>query len=103
MLEYLSFSSLFLFPATREEEGFLIRTTGRDHPVFRAHFEGNPILPGFLQIALIKKVFNLESTSIRKSKFLAPVLPDSELLIKEIGDRRYRIFVDGKPVSEVWL
>ncbi|RLA73404.1 MAG: 3-hydroxyacyl-ACP dehydratase [Epsilonproteobacteria bacterium] len=49
------------------------------HPVFKAHFENNPLLPGFLQLDLIAEVLNKEIETIVNTKFMKPILPEMHL------------------------
>ena len=49
------------------------------HPIFKAHFEGMPLLPGFLQIDIIAEILGKEIDAISSAKFLQKVLPDESL------------------------
>jgi 3-hydroxyacyl-[acyl-carrier-protein] dehydratase len=52
------------------------------HPVFQAHFESNPILPGFLHIDIIAALFGIEVVGIKKAKYFEIVRPLDKLQIK---------------------
>lgn len=57
------------------------------HPVFKDHFPGEPIVPAFMQMALVRKVFietyGVESNaiSIRTAKFTAKLPPDTPVTL----------------------
>jgi len=62
-------------------------TLGADFPGFQGHFPGNPTLPGVCHIA-IAEVFaaratalKLELAELHKTKFFAPVRPDTPLTL----------------------
>lgn len=50
------------------------------HPVFKAHFEGMPLLPGFLQIDIVAEILNKEIEAISSAKFVQKVLPEERLV-----------------------
>jgi 3-hydroxyacyl-[acyl-carrier-protein] dehydratase len=62
------------------EEAVEIELSGASHPVFRAHFEGMPLLPGFLQIDIIAEILDKEIDEITSAKFVSKVLPEESLL-----------------------
>lgn len=45
------------------------------HPIFQAHFEGNPLLPAFLQIDILASILAIDVNEILRSKFIEPVRP----------------------------
>ena len=49
------------------------------HPVFKAHFPSQPILPGFVHLEIISDVFNLEISGVKKAKYMNIVLPTQTL------------------------
>ncbi len=49
------------------------------HPVFKAHFENMPLLPGFLQIDIVAEVLGKEIDEITSAKFVKKVLPKERL------------------------
>lgn len=63
----------------RSETEAIVKLSDASHPVFKAHFPQNPILPGFVHLDIIEDVFDLEITSIKKVKYSALVLPQEEL------------------------
>ncbi len=63
------------------ENGFLIKLADETHPVFAAHFESNPILPGFLHIEIIASLFCIEVAEVKKAKYLEIARPNETLKI----------------------
>lgn len=66
----------------KEETQALIILGDESHPIFHAHFEGNPILPAFLQVDIVAEIFNLNVIGITRSKFMKPLKPLDEVLIR---------------------
>ena len=64
---------------SQSEEEVVIRLSDASHPIFKAHFEGMPLLPGFLQIDIIAEVLEKEIDAITSAKFVQKVLPDERL------------------------
>jgi 3-hydroxyacyl-[acyl-carrier-protein] dehydratase len=82
----------------------IIKLTNNNHSVFKAHFPGNPILPGFLQIDIIANILNDEIISIKYSKFIAHIYPNDEIVynIKTNDNQRViKIQKDNKKISEI--
>jgi len=76
-----SYLSEGLYRVVRQSEEVVeIELGGAEHPVFRAHFEGMPLLPGFLQIDIIAELLGLEIDEITSAKFVNKVLPNERLL-----------------------
>lgn len=74
------------------------------HPVFMAHFEGNPILPAFLQVDIAAEIFGLRISGIIRSKFIEPLRPDDQLLVYcEQHPKGMKVIwsKEGKTASEV--
>jgi len=73
---------------------FSVKSSGQDvysvvladcnHPVFLAHFESNPILPGFLHIDMLASIYNIEILEVRKAKYFEIIRPLETLLIKKL-------------------
>ena len=64
---------------SKSEEALVLTLADASHPVFKAHFEGMPLLPGFLQIDIVAEVMEKEILAITNAKFLHKVLPLEEL------------------------
>lgn len=46
------------------------------HPIFKAHFPSQPIVPGACLLQIVEEVAGKRITAIRNLKFLCPVTPD---------------------------
>ena len=64
----------------KSDERVEIELSDAAHPVFKAHFEGMPLLPGFLQIDMIAEILEKEIDEITSAKFVHKVLPEERLL-----------------------
>ena len=71
------------------------------HPVFKAHFEGNPLLPAFLQIDVLGELLNKKLLSIDKSKFKQPLLPNDKIVYKilKVLDNSYKVEILKNGIS----
>ncbi|RLA63331.1 MAG: hypothetical protein DRQ88_05710 [Epsilonproteobacteria bacterium] len=113
---------------TKELEGVEVKTKyyiDKDHPVFKGHFPGNPILPGVIQVEMmaqtagftITKLYSMPFKDIdlkmallkvENAKFRRPITPDMELDIvsicrkfkKKIAVYDCQIFHQGNLMSE---
>lgn len=59
-----------------------IRLCDESHSIFQAHFPGNPILAGFLQVDIAQELFNIQIRKIKKIKFLQLIKPSVTLIYK---------------------
>lgn len=59
----------------KEETQAVILLADETHPIFKAHFEGNPLLPAFLQVDIVAEIFGLTISGISRSKFMEPLKP----------------------------
>lgn len=64
----------------QSEETVEIKLSDASHPVFKAHFEGMPLLPGFLQIDIIAEILGKEIDAITSAKFVQKILPAERLI-----------------------
>lgn len=76
----------------------LICLDNENHPIFKAHFPSNPILPAFIHFEIISEIFNINITQIKKAKFIEVVKP-SQILNYKRDENRYSVFVDEKQVA----
>ncbi|MFA7091151.1 MAG: hypothetical protein WC149_04785 [Arcobacteraceae bacterium] len=67
-----------------------IRLCDESHVSFQAHFPGNPILAGFLQVDIAQELFNIQIKKIKRVKFLQLVKP-SVILIYRISNHKITI------------
>jgi 3-hydroxyacyl-[acyl-carrier-protein] dehydratase len=70
-----------------------VTLTEENHPVFLAHFEGNPLLPAFLQIDIFAEIVNKELNKIERCKFKQPILPNDVVIYEVVKqtENRYRV------------
>lgn len=81
-----------------------LRLSSENHPLFQAHFPGNPIVPGFALIDIVANVLEDTPVSIKLSKFIAHLLPNDTIVckVKRDGKKKHiSIFRDTKKVSEI--
>jgi len=64
---------------SQRDERVEISLSSADHPIFKAHFEGMPLLPGFLQIDIIAEILEKEIDVITSAKFVQKILPEEQL------------------------
>ena len=64
---------------SQSDESVEIKLTDALHPIFKAHFEGMPLLPGFLQIDMVAEILDKEVDAITSAKFVQKVLPEERL------------------------
>lgn len=64
---------------SQSDERVEIKLTDASHPIFKAHFEGMPLLPGFLQIDMVAEILGKEVDAITSAKFVQKVLPEERL------------------------
>ena len=64
---------------SQDEDRVEIRLCDASHKIFKAHFEGMPLLPGFLQIDIIAEILSKEIDAITSAKFVQKVLPEEVL------------------------
>jgi len=92
---------------SRDATVLCVELCDASHPVFKAHFENNPILPGFMQIDIVAQCLGKRVTSISQAKFMKPVRPQERICfeIKE-SERSVQIRVNdtgGNRVSDLKL
>ena len=78
---------------TLGDEQWEVTMAEETHPVFKAHFEGNPLLPAFLQIDIFAEIINKKVIKIERCKFKIPILPKETIIyeiIKKV-DKSYRV------------
>lgn len=89
----------------RTENYYKIQLTTKEHPVFKAHFPQNEILPGFMQIEIISNILNHKISSISKAKFLSVIKPEDiiEYYITNSTETKYKIIIknNNKKISEI--
>lgn len=48
-----------------DEQRWEVALSGANHPVFKAHFKGNPLLPAFLQIDIFAELLEKKIVEIQ--------------------------------------
>ena len=64
---------------SQDENSVSVRFSDASHPVFKAHFKENPILPGFMQIDIIAAILGKRVTAISMAKFMKPLRPEDAI------------------------
>jgi len=81
-----------------------IQFTHAEHKIFLAHFPHNPIVPGFALIDALAEVFEDTIIHIKKSKFIAHILPNDTIhCFVNITHKTKHIVIkkNNKKVSEI--
>jgi 3-hydroxymyristoyl/3-hydroxydecanoyl-(acyl carrier protein) dehydratase len=74
-----------------------ITLTDENHPIFKAHFPNNPILPGFIYVNMCEYLLNHHIVYIKKAKFINFSKPNDILLLKyEKSNEVYNIIFTCK-------
>ena len=88
-----------------DEQSWEVTFSDATHPVFKAHFEGNPLVPAFLQIDIFGEIVAKELRKIERCKFKLPILPNDSVIYKivKVVENRYKIkiYKDEQEVSEL--
>ncbi len=71
----------------KEKSQATIEFSDKEHPIFKAHFPSNPILPGFVHFEIVSALFDIKITTIKKAKFINIVLPKQILEYKRNGNK----------------
>ena len=90
----------------KEKHEIQVTLADSSHPIFKAHFEGNPLLPAFLQVDIAAEILGITVVGIPRSKFLEPLLPNDKLLLQHeehSGKIRIRWIKNDKIASEMTL
>lgn len=77
-------SLLFMFDnfytlLNKEKDFFEVKLACDNHEIFKAHFPGNPIVPGFVLFEICSCVRKDEIKKITKAKFFEVISPESIL------------------------
>lgn len=91
-----------LYTSTQlSDDAWKVVMADETHPVFKAHFEGNPLLPAFLQIDIFGELLEKKLVSIEKSKFKLPILPKETIIYKivKIVKNTYKVEISKEHLS----
>lgn len=84
----------------KENDFFSVKLADSSHPVFKAHFPNNPLLPGFVMMEIFSEVLGKKITQIKKAKFLNPAFPEDELIFFTDGSK-IKIKNTDKKIAEI--
>ncbi|MDR2080357.1 MAG: hypothetical protein LBP54_00515 [Campylobacteraceae bacterium] len=93
-----------LYTVKKHGGGFNITLSGSEHAVFKAHFEGNPILPGFIFLHICEKAAGHKIAEVVRAKFISFAKPDDilGLNITQKDEVFYAVFEhDGKKICTI--
>ncbi len=96
-------STLYTVLKSTQDE-VILEFTNENHKIFKAHFPGNPILPGYALIDIISKLLGDNIVYIKKSKFIEHVLPNDLItcVIKKKDTKRIiKVYKENKKISEI--
>lgn len=78
----------------KDDKTFSVTLADENHPIFKAHFPNNPILPGFILLDISAQILHVEIVHVKKAKFLHSILPQSLLHFHvEEKDKTLKIIV----------
>ncbi len=86
----------------KDENKAVVTLSGSDHPVFKAHFPSNSILPGFVHFDIISDAFDIDLTTVKKAKFLKTALP-SQTLVYHRKNNHFKITCNDEEIASVSL
>ena len=86
----------------KDDAKAIVTLSTKEHPVFRAHFPNNPILPGFMHFDIVADAFNLKITSIKKAKFLKTALPAQTLIYKK-NNTQFTVYCNDEKIASFTL
>lgn len=82
----------------KDEISATIVLSDKKHPVFKAHFPTQPVLPGFTHFEIVSEVFAIDIVSIKKAKFMKIILPKQTLVYKRDANK-FKVFQGDDEVA----
>jgi len=89
---------------SRQRGHVVVELSDASHPLFKAHFENNPLLPGFIQLDIIAEIEHKTIDAIQSAKFMKTILPGNRLVYEleetkkgwriRVGDEAGSLFSD---------
>ncbi len=64
---------------SRDGNIIVIELADATHPVFKAHFPSNPLLPGYMQIDILATLLQVDVCEVVSAKFMKIVRPKERL------------------------
>ena len=80
----------------------IVELSDENHPVFKAHFPDQPILPGFVHFDIISDAFNIEITTIKRAKYLKTAHPTDSLRY-ERDNNKFKVSCKGEDIATFTL
>jgi len=86
----------------RDDKKAIVELCDETHPIFKAHFPTQPIMPGFVNFEIIADAFDIKITTIKKAKFLKVVVPN-QILTYEKNGNRFKVFCNKEEIASFTL
>jgi len=85
---------------SQQQQRVVVELCDASHPLFRAHFENNPLLPGFMQLDIIAEIEHKKVDAIQSAKFMKMILPGMRIVYElEVTKKGWRIRVSDEEGS----
>ena len=86
----------------KDDSKVTIKLSDENHPIFKAHFPTNPVLPGFINFEIVSKLFDIDIISIKKAKFLKTVTPN-QVLTYQKDDTKFKVISQDDTIAHFTL
>ena len=86
----------------KDDKKAVVKLCDATHPLFKAHFPNNPIMPGYVNFEIVSDVFDIEIRTIKKAKFLRKALPN-QTLTYEKNDNKFKVFCQDIEIASFSL
>ncbi len=86
----------------KDENSITIKFNNKNHPIFKAHFPTEPVLPGYLNFDIVGDIFNIEIKAIKKAKFLKKILPNQTITYQRDANK-FKVFCEKEEVANFIL
>lgn len=86
----------------KDDKKALIKLCNENHPIFKAHFPSQPILPGFVHFEIVADLFSIKIETIKKAKFTKIVRPTQSLEYEKNGNK-FKVFCENELVASFSL
>jgi len=80
---------------TKDED--IVELSNKNHPIFKAHFPGNGLLPAYIQIDIIANILGHKIKKIQKAKFLSIIKPNEKIkyCFSTKDNTSYKVVIQG--------
>ncbi len=86
----------------KDQNKVVIRLSDKNHPIFKAHFPDEPLLPGYLNFDIVGEIFEIEINSIKKAKFLKKIVPN-QIITYERDENKFKVFCKKEELANFIL